>query len=794
MLSPRWRKVVQDLVANKTRTVLVVLSIAVGVFAVGMIAGTEVVLSRDLDSNYMQANPSAAIIYTDDFDDEFAASMRHVPGVAWAQGSRGLSVRATLRPNDVRTLSLMSTPDHGMPRINEIWPEKGAWPPPAKEIVLERASLAFFGLKIGDTITVEDANQKVRTLRIAGTAHFINLPPPQFAGAGYGFASLDTLEWLGTSRSYSELQLEMASEPLNKQHIEQVAADVRERVEGSGRRVYYTYLPDPGKYPASDGIQVILLLLGVLGGLSLLLSGFLVVNTVSALVTQQIRQIGVMKAVGARRSQIVGMYLSTILGYGLLALLVGIPLGTLGAYVFSGIFASICNFDVRTYAPPLHVLGMEVAVGLAVPVLAALWPVFGGTRISVREALSSEGIGATGGGTGLINRIVGRVRGASRPLLISLRNTFRRKGRLALTLSTLTLGGAIFIAVVSVRESTVLTLNDALQYFNYDVEVSLNRSHRAEQVLSIPAQVPGVVKADILGGESVRRIRPNGAESNNVFLLALPADTPLVKPQMVSGRWLLPDDENALVLNTTLLKDEPDVKVGSEVVYKLGGKETNWKVVGITRGVMTGPIAYANRPYFWRVAEGGGRGGTIWVLGSKHDAASEQELAKALEAAYKAEGIKVRQTQTIEFIRSMVQSQFDLIVIFLMVMAVLLAVVGGLGLMGTMSLNVIERTREIGVMRAVGASNGAIRQVFIVEGVLIGLLSWLVGAALSLPISKALSDGIGLAFLQTPLSHKFSETGLVIWLVLVVIIATLASVLPARSASRLSVREVLAYE
>jgi len=115
-------------------------------------------------------------------------------------------------------------------------------------------------------------------------------------------------------------------------------------------------------------------------------------------------------------------------------------------------------------------------------------------------------------------------------------------------------------------------------------------------------------------------------------------------------------------------------------------------------------------------------------------------------------------------------------------------------LMGTMSLNVLERTREIGVMRAIGASDGAVRQVFMVEGILIGMLSWLLGAGLALPLSKLLSDAVGMAFTKAPLSYIFSTNGVLLWLVVVVILASLASFLPARSASRLTVREVLAYE
>ncbi len=135
-----------------------------------------------------------------------------------------------------------------------------------------------------------------------------------------------------------------------------------------------------------------------------------------------------------------------------------------------------------------------------------------------------------------------------------------------------------------------------------------------------------------------------------------------------------------------------------------------------------------------------------------------------------------------------------MLVIFLSSMALLLGVVGGLGLTGTMSINVVERAREIGVIRAVGASDGAVLRLFLAEGLLIGLISWGIGALLAIPISKTLSDALGMVFLSRPLSYAVSPEGVVLWLAIVIALAAFASLLPAWRASRLAVREVLAYE
>ena len=127
-------------------------------------------------------------------------------------------------------------------------------------------------------------------------------------------------------------------------------------------------------------------------------------------------------------------------------------------------------------------------------------------------------------------------------------------------------------------------------------------------------------------------------------------------------------------------------------------------------------------------------------------------------------------------------------------MAVLAAIVGSVGLASTMSINVVERTREIGVMRAVGATSGKILTIVVIEGVMVGVLSWLIAVPLSYPGARAFSDLIGNTIFELPLDFNFSLFGLVSWLIIIVVLSALASLWPAIRATQVSVRESLAYE
>jgi putative ABC transport system permease protein len=127
-------------------------------------------------------------------------------------------------------------------------------------------------------------------------------------------------------------------------------------------------------------------------------------------------------------------------------------------------------------------------------------------------------------------------------------------------------------------------------------------------------------------------------------------------------------------------------------------------------------------------------------------------------------------------------------------MAVLTAFVGSIGLTGTMSMNVLERTREIGVMRAIGAVDFMVMQSVIIEGLVIGLMTWVLAIGLSFPISTLLLTIVGKAMMGSAMSLTFTPLGIVLWLVIVIVLSLVASIMPARNAARLTINEVLAYE
>jgi putative ABC transport system permease protein len=172
---------------------------------------------------------------------------------------------------------------------------------------------------------------------------------------------------------------------------------------------------------------------------------------------------------------------------------------------------------------------------------------------------------------------------------------------------------------------------------------------------------------------------------------------------------------------------------------------------------------------------------------------AQRSSASRLREALDARGLRVGRTLTYEMVRVLNENIYGIITSMLLALAGLIALVGAIGLAGTLSINVLERRREIGVMRAVGASALTIAGLFIGEGLLLGLLAWLIALPLSVPVGQFFTFVMGQA-LRLGILFQFSWNGALQWLIIIVVLSIVGSAVPAIRATRVSVRESLAYE
>ena len=788
MLDPRWRKVLRDLWLHKSRTVLVVLAIAAGIAGAGAVLNTWALVRRVTREQYLASNPASATLFTDSIDAGLLARVGALPEIREVQARRTVFGSARVQ-GGWSTAVLFAMDNYSANKIGMVKPETGTWPPADGALVIERSSLAFSGASVGEPLSVLVGNGEPLALPVTGIARDVGLAPGWMEHVVYAFVTPATLARLGAPSTLGELQILVRDASLDREAIRRVAYDVKAAIEGTGRRVTNVDVPEPGRHVHADQMDSLLYTQGAFGLLALFLSGFLVVNLISAMLAGQVKEIGIMKAIGASPKQLAGMYLGLALVLGLLASALALPVAAFIGREYAELKAELLNFDLTGTAIPFWVIALQGVVGALLPVAAAGLPVAYGCRITVSEALRD--LGLTGGGAASWSLLT-RVSGVARPLLLSLRNAFRRRQRMALTLLALATGGAVYLGALNLRTSIRGSVDLLYRPMRFELVLRFTRSWPADSVEAALKVTPGVSGAEAWSSAVAAVAHEDGTLGDAFSITAPPAGSKLLAYEAISGRWLEPGDSNALVISRGLLRDEPGLVVGREVTLVVGGRPTTWTVVGVVAGG-PGTSAFGPRETVSRLAGDGRVAGAV-VATEIAGPALQLEWIGWVRGEMESAGFAVQSTQLLSEGRRVMEDHLLMVADFLGVMAWLMIVVGGLGLASTMSLAVLERTREIGVLRAIGARHRAILTMVQVEGLVIAVLSWAMAIPLSVPMSVLLGQAFGRIMLPVPVSLAPEMTGVMLWLGLVVAVSVVACAWPAFRATRITTAAALAYE
>src|SRR5215203_5727749 len=368
-----WKKAIRDFWQERARTTLVVLAIALGISAFAAVLSSYAILTRELDRGYLETNPASAVIRVDTIDDELVKAILQNPEVSDAEPRRTISGQIKAGPAQWRNLILFVVHDYRNMRVSKLVPEKGAWPPAAGEILIERDAFQVAKANIRDAVTVKTANGVEQPLVISGSVHDVGQAQARMENIVYGYINLATLVQLGEEPKLDQLNILVARNKFDENHIKKVVADVESTIKSRGHEVFRIDVPAPGKHPHSDLTGVLLLAMSSFGIFVVVLSGILVINLLTAMMASQVRQIGVMKAIGGTHWQIARMYFSQALFLGIAAVIVALPFGLLGSRALCRYMAIFLNFDINSFAVPAWVYLLVAVIGIAAPLIAAAY-------------------------------------------------------------------------------------------------------------------------------------------------------------------------------------------------------------------------------------------------------------------------------------------------------------------------------------------------------------------------------------------------------------------------------------
>jgi putative ABC transport system permease protein len=426
--------------------------------------------------------------------------------------------------------------------------------------------------------------------------------------------------------------------------------------------------------------------------------------------------------------------------------------------------------------------------GILVPLAVAALPIRRASRITVRQAIDDHGVSDD------------RPRARLAALPRALRNPARRPARLALTLGLLSAGGAMFMTALDVKLGWEANAAKVHQTRSYDVEVLLQAPQPralAERLRS----VPGVLTVEAWGYSPAAFSRPGEIDvvrtypdrsHGSLWAVAPPAGTALLRLPLKAGRWIDDRDEDSVVLNHSAAAQVPGVGVGGSVLLSFDGAPASYRVAGIVEDIGSPATVYLAAGLLSRVTGTDGRARTFRIATSARTPAERADVIRGLEASLGDAGAPVEAVVPLSELRTAVGDHVLILIQTLVAMAIVLGVVGALGLASAMGVSVVERTRELGVMKTLGATPERLVRMLLAEGGAIAALSGLLAFALSLPLALAVDRLVGTLGFLAPLPLVVSGPGVGAWLLLLAAVSVLATLVPARRAARMTIREALA--
>lgn len=781
---------------------MMIAAIAVGVYAVTTIASAYAILAREIARNYIATNPASALIDLDAVEPALVDAMRRRSDVSAAEATSIVTARIERRPDEWTRLLLFVIPDFDVLDVNKIFPQAGAYPPPEGTILLEREALAYLGARVGGTVRLQTPTGPKTAATVSGTVHDPSLAPAWQEQTAYGYVTPATLVRLGGTPTLDTLKIVVRDALHDQPRVDAVAADIALALRAQGLQVHQVQVPPTGRHPHQTQMTAVLTMFIIFAFLALVLSAILTASMIDGLLAQQVRQIAVMKAIGARSGQIAGLYITGISVIAGTSALAGTSLGILSGRRFADVIAQLLNFDIASHGLPWWLIAAFIAGGLAIPVAFALVPIRSAMQKTVRETISDYGVSRKAFGSSWFDGALAKLSGIDRTLILAIRNAFRRRGRLVLTLALLGAAGAMFLASLNVQKAWNHFIAASARDRNYDLELRLERPVPTGALLATVAGERGVKSVEPWSVTSAAAGRPDGLAvvrtypdrgHANLEFRSMPDANSLSHLVLLEGRPPRSGETDAVLLNqgAQYLLGRPHAD--DRIRLTVDGHTASYRVAGIVRQIVTLPAVFIQATGYQSVTGTKGKANAIRVVTSDHRATAIARLARAIEARLQREGIRVVLSMSETQVDAAVGGHVKILVVSLIMMSVLMASVGLLGLASAQGTNVAERTREFGIMRTIGGTNAVIIRNVVAEGVLVGLLSVALAVVLALPLTAVIGNLVGRLSFGLPLPLMPSVPALAAWIAITALGAIAASLPPALSAARLTVRETLAH-
>ncbi len=787
-MSAALRKSVTDLTRRRARTFFTVITLALAVASVGILAVSSV-MEQSMDREVAATKLSDVTVSMKPLrlDASQVARLERLPNVAAVEPRSVFSTRVFVGARRDTAL-VVGVRDFDRQDADVVAVEAGA--ARAGSVLADRnnASHTRFDAVTGDTARLIGGDGSVLTVPVAGVGRNLTGADQVVGGAIVFYTDVGTVARLSGTAGFTSLGLRLddASRPA----AERTVAALRDELRATTTFTAFDDLPviqEEGSYPGKDEFAKLASVLNIVTVLALLSALVLLSNTMTTLIGEQTGEIAAMKAIGARRRDIRRMYLRTALLFGALGALVGAALGVVMTNVLVRFLASLGFGIDATFGVSVPVLAASIVVGLLGPPLAALPAIRRATRLPLREALRASG--AAVGGQGRLDRVLRRASALPRNVQIGLRGLGRRKRRSLATGLQVSLAVATLLALLSLGSGVGQTTASAFDDNHFDVWVQAVASKPfdpgAERVVRA---VHGVQDTQPWMRNSVR------VDDADVPAWGLPA-RPMMNTRMIDGRWYGEAEVGArakvAVLGRTLA-NTTGKDVGDTIRIGTSNGPARLRVIGISANQMDNAgVVFLPVTTLQSVLGSPGAVNSLWITSESKNHAEIDHTTTHVEDALAARGNQVGTWVNYDVKDKAIAANGQLTT-SLTVLGLLIVAISLVGLVNAITMAVLERTREIGMLRSVGARARDIRHIFATEGLIVAALGWGAGVPLGYVLARLIGWGTG-EIVGLEIDFVFPLSHVAIALAGTLALAGLVMLAPVRRAARVGPGEALRY-
>lgn len=771
------RKAMRDLTGDYRRLILSLAAMLVGMVAFGVIFFSYEMIDRELTEEFAAINPASAMIEVNVIDDELRELTAGFAGIEYFEERAFYELRVQTGENQWKKLELHSAANFGDLRLNMVQPEFGSYDPAVGELLIERNAAGVAGAGIGDFLTMADARGNEWTCRITGVVADIYQHPASIHNSVYAYVSDNMLQEMGMNLNI--ITYMVADTPYDREAILAVSNEYIKLLEASGYTVVRLEVPEtPGVSMHYEEYVSTLFLLQVFTVVMLLFGCMIMSGLISSIMSGQIRQIGILKAVGSSTNKIMAAYQLAFMSLIAMTAAVSIPLVRLSANGFVKLTMGISNMKPENLSVPWYFYLIYIVFAVAVPLVGVWLPVRRGIKISVRDALMESGPAGHS-----FRWSFPEIRVISRPVLLSIRNAMRKKQRFLRNTVILSLGGALFTAVVTAMLATGTTLERNLDSLGFDYQVMTGSAKTEDEIRAVAAKLSSVRAYEVWGVAAAQLMQDNGSSGKSYPVYAPQNGSRMMVPDLLSGQWIEEGDGQGIVVGHKFLVSHPQYRLGSAVALQIGGQIREFELTGVIKDMGDAAIYMSHEAYQEYVDPAQQLSSLKLVL---EYSGRPKAVHTLLESELKEMGVGILSGQSRSDLYEVWSGHFAVTLQTFTFIILMLVTVAGFGLAATMNAQASERIREIGIMKAMGASHRQINRIVTSESIFISVISWLISVIIGIPLSVAGIFIFGNRIINTPLNTDVSSfaAAFMIWFVLILGIGYLAS----RSAAKQAVK------